>query len=179
MAGVEDLVGPHDGHQVFRFGEIDDIVGVARQHMDGLDAIAGDLELHDLVRADLPLLDEAVTGDNDKELLLAVVPVLALGDAGLADIHGELAVVGGLQQLRKAAALVAVHLQVEGDLILGQIGKIHGIQLLFKAAVGDGRHDQGLGLIMEGVQQLHDAAQGGFVSHRRIAVTTVICGSRS
>ena len=110
MPGIEDFICPHYGDQVFRVGEIDDIVGVSRQHMDSLDTVARDLKLDDFVRTDLALLDEAVTGDNDEELPLAVVPVLSLRDPRLRDIYTELTVICGFQQFRKAAAGVAVHL---------------------------------------------------------------------
>jgi len=173
---IEDLVGPHEGDQVFGLGEVDDVVGVARQHVDRLDAIAGDLELHNLVRADLPLLNEAVASNYNEKLPLAVVPVLPLGDAGPRNVHGELAVIDGLQQLRKTAARVTIHLQVEGYLLLRQIGKIHRVQLFLKAAVGDGRHDQRPGLVVKDVQELHDAAQGSLMGHGRIAVATVFAG---
>ena len=39
-----------------------------------------------------------------------------------------------------------------------QVGKIQAVQLFLKAAVGDGRHDQRPGLVVKGVQELHDAA---------------------
>ncbi len=97
MPGVKHLVGPHDGDQILGVAEVDDVVGVAGQHVDGLNAVAGDLELQDLVAADPALLNEAVAGDDDEELPLGVVPMLALGDAGSGDIHGKLAVVGGFE----------------------------------------------------------------------------------
>ena len=37
MMRVEEFVGPHEGDEVFRVGEIDDVVGIARQHVHGLD----------------------------------------------------------------------------------------------------------------------------------------------
>ena len=45
-----------------------------------------DLEVEDFVGVDAALLDEAVAAYYDEELPLRVVPVLALGDARLADV---------------------------------------------------------------------------------------------
>ena len=148
-------------------------MGVARQHVDGLHLLAGDLEFQHLVSPHLPLLNEGVAGDHDEELPLAVVPVLALGDAGPGDIHAELAAVLRFQQLREAAPLVPVHLQREADLLSGQIGEIGGVQLLFKGPGRDVRQQQGPGLGVERLQQLRDTAQGNCVGHGDGAVRTL------
>ena len=97
MLRVEEFIGPHEGDEVFRFGEVDDVVGVARQHVDRLDLLSADLKLQHLIRPDLPFLNQGVTGDDDEELPLAVVPVLPLRDPGLRDIDAELSVIHGLQ----------------------------------------------------------------------------------
>ena len=34
MVGIKLLIGPHDRHQIFRFTQIDNVVGIARQHMN-------------------------------------------------------------------------------------------------------------------------------------------------
>ena len=96
MPGVEEFIGPHERDKILCIREIDNIVGIAREHVNGLDSITGYLKLDHFVRPDLPLLNQAVTGDDDKELPFAVVPVLALGDAGFGDIDAELAVIRGL-----------------------------------------------------------------------------------
>ena len=83
MAGVKRLVGPHDRHQIFRFTEIDDVVGIARQHMDGFDFFSGHLELHQLTGIQIPLPNQPVSGHHHEKFPLAVVPVLSLGNAGL------------------------------------------------------------------------------------------------
>ena len=41
MLGVKALVGPHHRHQIFRIGEVDDIMGVPRQHMHRLNLLSG------------------------------------------------------------------------------------------------------------------------------------------
>ena len=110
MAGVKLLVGPHDSHQVFRVAQVDNVVGVAGQHVHCLDVVTVHLEFQDFLRTDFPLLDEAMAGHYHKELPLGVVPVLALGDPRLGDVHGELSAISGFQQLREAAPIIHVHL---------------------------------------------------------------------
>ena len=38
--GVEDFVAIHDGDEILGVGEVDDVVGVAGEHDDGLDSVA-------------------------------------------------------------------------------------------------------------------------------------------
>ena len=97
--GVEDLVSPHDDDEIFGVGEVDDVVGVAGEHVDGLDVVAADFKFDGVVGAagggvgaDLAFLDEAVAGDDDEEFPFGVVPVLAFGDAGFGDVDADLAV---------------------------------------------------------------------------------------
>ena len=89
MIRIKRLIRPHDRHQILRIAQVDDIVGIAGQHMDGLYLVAGNLKLDHLIRADFALLNEAVAGHHNKELPLGVVPVLALGDAGLRDVSAD------------------------------------------------------------------------------------------
>ena len=51
-----------------------------------------------------------MAGHYHEELPLGVVPMLALGDPRLGDVHGELPAIPGFQQLREAAPIVHVHL---------------------------------------------------------------------
>ena len=39
-SGVEDLVAVHNSYEVLGVGEVDDVVGVAWEHDDGLDVVA-------------------------------------------------------------------------------------------------------------------------------------------
>ena len=110
MIGIKRLVCPHNRHQILRVAQVDDVMGVSGQHVDGLDLLAGHLKLDHLIRANPTLLDKAMAGHHDKELPLGIVPVLALGDAGLGNVHGELTAGCRPQELGKAAAIVYVHL---------------------------------------------------------------------
>lgn len=133
MAGVKLLVGPHDCHQIFRLTQIDNVVGIARQHMDGLNPVAADFKFDFFIGADLAFLNQPVSGHDHKELPLAVVPVLPLGDTWLCDVHGDLTAVPRFQQFCKAAALVHIHLQRERNFFRRQIGEIGAVELFRKA----------------------------------------------
>ena len=144
-------------------------MGIPRQHMDSLDALAAYLEFQNLIRVQPAFADQSVTGNDNEKLPLAVVPVLSLGHAGLRDIHGKLSAAPRLQKLRKAAARVRIHLQGKCDFFLRQVGKIGGIQLLFQTARRHIRKQQRLGLGAETVQQRDDPAQCHAVRHRHTA----------
>ena len=81
--------------------EIDDVMGIARQHMDSLNLIAADPELQHLVRAYFTLLDEGLSGDDDEKLPLTVMPVLSLRNTWLGNIHRKLAMISSLKKLCK------------------------------------------------------------------------------
>ena len=38
--GVKDFVGPHYGHEIVGIAEVDDIVGISRQHVHRMDILA-------------------------------------------------------------------------------------------------------------------------------------------
>lgn len=46
--GVEDFIAVHDGHEVFGFAQVDDVVGVAREHDDRLYLISAHLIVENL-----------------------------------------------------------------------------------------------------------------------------------
>ena len=54
-----------------------------------------------------------------------------------------------LKELSEATAVVAVHLQIEGDFFFGQVVEVHGIQLFLKASGSDAGHDERCRLIVE------------------------------
>lgn len=95
---IEYLVAVHDGDEVFGVGEVDDIVGVPREHDDGLDFVTTHLVVEDFVSAFLAELDETVARDDDELFPLGVVPMLALGDAGLGDVDAYLSAVEGVDE---------------------------------------------------------------------------------
>ena len=148
-AGVKDLVAGHDRDQLLRVAEIDDAVGPAGDHVHRLDALAGNGELHGFAGGKAALTDERRTVDHDEQLPLAIVPVLALGDARAGNIHAHLPAVGGLEQFGEAAPLVGIHPQAIFKLLRREIGEVEGIELLGKGAVGHFRHEQRFRLGLE------------------------------
>ena len=99
MVGIEQLVRPHEGDEVFGVAEIDDVVRPAGDHVDGFDLVATDLKADFLIRMDIAFFDQRPTADDDEELPLGIVPMLTLGNTGLRDIHGKLTVIGSFQKL--------------------------------------------------------------------------------
>ena len=89
MCRIEDLVGPHQRDQVLGLAQVDDVVGIAGQHVHSLDPVTAHFKFYHFVRlagsricSDPALLDQAVAGNHDEEFPLGIVPVLAFGDAG-------------------------------------------------------------------------------------------------
>ena len=171
---VEELIGPHEGDERLGVGEVDDVVGVAGEHVDGLDFVAGDLEVQDLVGVDAALLDEGAAGDHDEELPFGVMPMLPLRDAGVGNIDRKLAVAEGLDKFREGAARIDIGLQREGDLFLGQIAQERAIQLLGEAPGRNLRHDQRLPLLLELVQQVHNLPERRPMRRGHITVLAVL-----
>ena len=66
--GIEDFVAIHDGYEVLGVGEVDDVVGVAREHDDRLDVVATYLIVENLsIRVGfVSQLNESVTADYSK-----------------------------------------------------------------------------------------------------------------
>ena len=83
---VEDLVAVHYCDEIFGFGEVDDVVGVARKHVYCFDLVTANLKVQHFIRAVFSLLDKAVTAYYDEELPFGVVPMLTFGDAWFANV---------------------------------------------------------------------------------------------
>ena len=87
---VKDFIASHDRHQILRLRQIDDVVRPARDHVDSLDLITGNLKLHRFASVDIAFLNQTVTSHHNEQFPLGVVPMLALGDARTADVDGHL-----------------------------------------------------------------------------------------
>ena len=144
---------------------------VAGKHVNGFYLRSAHLKAQHLVRADPALLNQPVPRHNHKKLPLAVMPMLPLGHARFGNIDADLPAVFGFQQLGKAAAGIPVHFQRERHLFFGQVGKIHGIQLLLKAPVRNFGDDQRFRLVVKAVKALRDIAQRCPVGNGRGAVS--------
>ena len=60
MIRIEDFIAGHHGHQILRFGQIDDVMCPAWNHVNGLDMVAAYLEFDDFARIEIAFLDEAM-----------------------------------------------------------------------------------------------------------------------
>ena len=118
---IEYLVAVHDGNEVFGVGEVDDVVGVAGEHDDGLDFVTTNFIVQHFVCSFLAELDEAVARDDDELFPLGVVPMFTLGDTWLRDVDAYLSAVEGVNQFGERTAGIDVHLQVEDGLFLGKV----------------------------------------------------------
>ena len=112
--------------------------------------------------------------DNDELLELGVVPMLPFGNARLGDVDGDLTGIVRMDQFREGAAVIDIHLQGEGHLLLGKITQVGGIQFLGETPSRNLRNHQRLRLLLERVQQVHDLAQGRPVRRGHIAVLAVL-----
>ena len=67
MVRVKLLICPHDRYQVLGIGQVDDVVRVAGEHMNGFDLVAADLKFEHLVTADPALLNKSVPRHNNEK----------------------------------------------------------------------------------------------------------------
>ena len=173
--GVEDFVAVHYGYEVFGVGKIDYVVRVAREHVYGLNMVAVDLPFEYLSFGvvEAALLDETVALDHYELLELGVVPVLALGDAGLADVDAHLAGIEGMDKLSEGTAGVDVHPKREGRLLIGQIAQICTEQLLGEGICRNFRNHQCFGLLCEGFEQIDNLSEGSLMRCRNVAILAV------
>ena len=119
--GVEGLVAVHHCYEVFRLAQVDDVVGVAREHYHTLNFIATHLIIKHFVGALFAHLYQAVSAHHDELFPLGVVPVLTFGDARFADVDTHLSAFDCADKFGERAAIVAVHLKGESGLFLRQI----------------------------------------------------------
>ncbi len=166
VLGVEGLVGPHDRHEVLGVGQVGYGVRVARDHLHGAHVRPRNYVLVDGERVPLgilpyfPQLDRRGAGDHQEPLPLAHVPVVALGDAGLAHVDGHLAALRRAQELGERASVVGVGLQAIGEVPRLVVGQERAPQLLGKGALRKVGHRQRLAAVAEAVEQVDDFAQG-------------------
>ena len=96
-------------------------MSVTWKHVDGFYLVTRDFEIKDFITIYLSLLNKGVAADYDEKFPLGMVPVLALGDAGLGDIHGELPVGLSRHKLCEATPGVLIHFERKGCLFIWKI----------------------------------------------------------
>ena len=121
MIWIKLLISPHNSHKVLCLTQIDNVMGITGEHMNSLDLISTNFKLDNFVSTYLTLLNKTMTGNNYKELPLAVMPVLSLSNPGIANIYRELTTVSSFQKLGKASSVIAVHLQIKDGLLLSSL----------------------------------------------------------
>lgn len=135
MVRVKDFIASHDRHQILRLRQIDDVVRPARDHVDSLDLITGNLKLHRFASVDIAFLNQTVTSHHNEQFPLGVVPMLALGDARTADVDGHLPTICSMNKFRERATVVHIHFEGILELVRGQISQIQRIEFLGKGAI--------------------------------------------
>lgn len=176
--GIENLIAVHDGHEVFGFAQIDDVVGIAREHDDRLNLVARYFIVENLgIRVGfVSQLNESMSADYREVLELAVVPMLALGDSGLGDVDADLTIGEGVEELGEAASCIDIHLVVVDGFLLWEIAEIGGHELVAEATLREGNH---VDAVLVGcsigtlVDDVNDFTEGGFMRYRYKTVTTV------
>lgn len=117
----------------------------------------------------LPQLDARGAGDHQEPLPLTHVPVVALGDAGLRDVDGDLAALRRAQELSERTAVVCVGFQIIGEMPRLVVGKERAPELLGEGALGEVGNRQRLAAVAEAAEQVHDLAQGPHVGPGDVA----------
>ena len=108
----------------------------------------------------LPQLDGGGAGDHQEPLPLAHVPVVALGDAGLRDVDGDLAALRRAQELGERAAVIHVRLEAVGEVPRLVVGQERAPELLGEGALRQVGHGKRLAAVAEAPEQVDDLAQG-------------------
>ena len=130
-------------------------------HVGARDDVLVDGELVALgVLPHLPQLDARGAGDHQEPLPLAHVPVVALGDAGLAHVNGDLAALRRAQELGERAAAVNVGLEAVGEVPRLVVGQERAPELLGEGALRQVGHGKRLAAVAEAPEQVDDLAQG-------------------
>ena len=107
---------------------------------------------------DLSELDKGLPAYHQKLLVLAVVPMVALGDSRLGDVHRELPPFFCAENLGEAATVVGVHLQSIAELVLGQVAQVGAVQHLLEAVRHVG-YREGCPALPELPQELNNPTQ--------------------
>jgi len=107
---------------------------------------------------DLSELDQGLPADHQELLILGMVPMVALGDSALGDVHRELAAFSSTKNLGEAAAVVGVHLQRIAELAFRQVAQVGAVQHLLEAVTHIG-YREGCPALPECLEELHNSSQ--------------------
>ena len=174
MIRIEDFVAVHHSDEIFGVTEIDDVMGVTGEHVNGLNVVAINFPFQNFPFGivQITLLDKTMAFHHNELFELRMVPMLSFSDAWLADVDANLATVQGVNKFGEATTVIHVHLQWESDFLFRKIAEISAVELFGEAVGRNLRNHQGLWLGSKLLQQVNNATQGDFVSGRNIAVST-------
>ena len=76
---IENFVAVHHCYEIIRIAQVNNVVSVAREHNDALDFISTYLIIEDFTGSFLAKLNQTMTGNNDEQLPLGMMPMLTFG----------------------------------------------------------------------------------------------------
>lgn len=159
-------------------------MGIPRGDVHNLQPLSRHMVVDYFFRSYFPELDQGFAADHQELLALRMVPVVALGDAALGDVHRELAALFSADDLGEAAAVVGVHPQRIAEPVLGQVAQVGAVQHLLEAVRHIG-YGKARAAFPETLQKLHDPSQLHRMDRRDLAVfshlqdITLECGKES
>lgn len=118
---IKDFVAIHDGDEVLGVGEVDDVVGIAREHDDALNLVSiyfifKNFSIWIIL---VTKLNKSVTADYYELLPLGVMPMLSFCDSWFGDVYADLTAIQGMNEFCETASVIDVHLEVEDGFPLG------------------------------------------------------------
>lgn len=178
---IKYFITIHYRNQILSIAQINDIVGIARKHYYTLNLVSSDFVFDDSVlrrrvgifRTHLYL---SVPTDNDEQLPLGVVPMLAFSDSGFGDVNADLSAVKSVDEFGEGAAGIDVHLEVVDGFLLGEVTQIGAEETFSEGVCGDLGNHKDLWHIVEVVEEVDDMAEGGLVGYRTVAVAAILLG---
>ena len=174
---IKDFVAIHDGDEVLGVGEVDDVVGIAREHDDALNLVSIYFIFKNLcIRVILVTkLNKSVTADYYELLPLGVMPMLSFCDSWFGDVYADLTAIQGMNEFCETASVVDVHLEVEDGFLLWEIREISTVESLCKTVCWNIRNHKGLGHITELVEEFNDLSKLDVMSDRRSTIAAFWC----
>lgn len=95
----------------------------------------------DFLCPDLSELYQGLSTYNQELLALGVVPMVALGDSRLGDVHRKLAPFFCTENLGEGPSVVGVHLQRIAELVIRQVAQVGAVQHLLEAVAHIGHRE--------------------------------------
>ena len=132
--GIEDFVAVHHRNQILSITQIDDIVRIAGEHVNGLNLVATHFPLQHLAFGviKVALLNQSVTFHHNELLPFRIMPMLSFSNARFTDVYAYLSRTYSMDQLSKTSSFINIHFQREGNLFFWKIAQVSAIQFFGK-----------------------------------------------